>query len=167
MSAKSMSVLERLAGCDSTKVFEKILEAIEHGAKPEEIRADPLKYILSGKTKEIVVCTGGEGLKVSKQIVNEMAKRGDPWAKRKLEKDKFLYLSTACGCEEAYCYLESAPRRYHRTNAVLIDMLKEDPDLENLGGWCLEVFTVPEEDWAYEIRNNVDLWGSEYVVGWI
>jgi hypothetical protein len=78
-----------LRGIDTTILFNKVLEAIDQGITTEEIRQNPLKYIVSGKTQKIVVNTGGEGLKVSYEIIEEMAKRGDQLAKILLENNEF------------------------------------------------------------------------------
>ena len=46
-----------LNGISQDMLLEKILLAIDNGHTTEEIRKDPLKCIVSGKTKKIVYCT--------------------------------------------------------------------------------------------------------------
>jgi len=151
-----------LSGIAQPILFEKILEAIDKGITTEQLRQDPLKYILSGKTKEIVVNRGGEGLKVSYAILKEMEKRGDELAKKIIEEDKFKYCSK--NGDSRWCFLETEHQNYDRENPILIEILKE-AKIKNIGGWKLHVYMVPVEPWAYQILTDDDIWRSEYVVG--
>ena len=109
----------------SSMVLSKILDAVDAGVKTEEIRKDPLKYIISGKTKEIIVNTGGEGIKVSKHILEEMTKRGDKLAMKLLQNNKFKYIEDKKKDENAFLYLENGYKNYDRENKVLIEIIKE------------------------------------------
>src|SRR5689334_4020145 len=105
-----MSGKQILNGIEQTILFEKILEAIDKGVTTEQLRQDPLKYILSGETKEIVINRGGEGLKVSYTILKEMEKRGDKLAKKIIEEDEFENVSSYClrsGEDSRWCFLET------------------------------------------------------------
>lgn len=49
-----------LAGVDGRYLLTKILEAVDRGVPTDEIRRDPLKFLTSGKTKEIIINTADE-----------------------------------------------------------------------------------------------------------
>jgi hypothetical protein len=137
---------------------------IDRGITTAELRENPLKYILSGRTREVVYCTGGEGLKLSREIVEEMARRGSAAAKRHLETGHFqkskpyVYIEDPDDGKE-WTWFDNA--RHSRT---LIKIVKEGK-LKNIGGWTLVVAEVPEEDWAWEIKQESDHYRSEYIVG--
>jgi len=171
-----------IRGFSPNYLMTKILEAVDAGAHTSEIRADPLKFLLSGERKEIVVCTGGEGLKVSYTILKEMAVRGDAVAKTIIDKDKFNSISHGRFRpvslqnrtftddelkemeEDLWVYLERGFGSYDRGNRTLIEILKEGKTY-NIGGWDLEVFSVPVENGAYKVLKSNDIFGSEYVLG--
>jgi hypothetical protein len=157
-----------LCGIDTKTAIEMILDAVDRGVTTREIRADPLKYLTSGQTKEIIINTGGEGLKISEEIIIEMAKRGDSLAQQIIKKDDFKNVSY--GSPLRYAWLEkSVPfcmfRDYDRENHVLIELIKEGK-IGNLGGMELRVCKVYVEDYMYEICNANDGFGSEYILGW-
>lgn len=153
-----------LSACSGTEVFRLVLDAIDRGITTADLRENPLKYILSGRTHEVVYCTGGEGLKLSREIVEEMARRGSAAAKRHLETGHFqkskpyVYIQHPDDGKE-WTWFDNA--RHSRT---LIKIVKEGK-LKNIGGWTLVVAEVPEEDWAWEIKQESDHFRSEYVVG--
>ena len=160
----------RLKGINPDLILDKILSAIDQGATTQDIRSDPFKYIVSGQTKEIVICTGGEGLKVSYQIIQEMATRGDKLAILLIKNDKFNQLPSYSSEKSddpnanRWCYLEKRHSSYDRENPILIEILKENK-LHNIGGWTLRVCEVYVEPWSYKVRKSSDHWGSEYVEG--
>lgn len=161
----------QIKGISSQILFTKILDAIDKGATTNEIRQNPLKYLVSGKTKEIVINSGGEGLKVSREILAEMARQGDLLAKRILEKDNFEEIphrgtKSSNTFANQWAYLESQYKIYDRENPILIKILKEDR-LKNIGGWELIICRVYVEPWSYKIIKSDDLWGSEFVEGTI
>jgi hypothetical protein len=156
-------------------IIDKILEAIDKGVTTKEIRENYNKYLISGEEKKIVINTGGEGLIVSYEIIDEMKKRGDKLATRLIEKDDFYIINEYYGSNKVkkgdkeytdrkkqWTYLEFNHKNYDRENKILIEILEENK-LRNIGGWSLEVEKVPAEEWAYEIRKGDDHWGSEYV----
>jgi len=148
-------------------LFTKILDIIDSGVSTDDLRKNPTKYLMKGTTKEIIICTGGEGLKVSHEIITEMAKRGDKLAIHLLDKDKFsIILDPITKAVQKWCYLESKYNKYDRENKILIEILKEGK-LHNIGGWTLEIYTVYSEPWSYKICKSDDHWGSEYVKGYI
>lgn len=164
---KSESDYQILNGISPDILFEKLLDIIDSGVKTDDLRKNPIKYLVKGTTKEIVVCTGGEGLKVSREIITEMAKRGDQLAIKLLEKNKFSVIPNSfTNSGQQWCYLESGYHNYDRENKILIEILKEGK-LDNIGGWTLEVYTVYTEPWSYEVCKSDDHWGSEYVKGYI
>ena len=158
-------LMKQLKCINGDKILYKILNVIDAGVSTEEIRKDPLKYIVSGETKEIVINLGGEGLKVSHEIIKEMARRGDNTAKYLLEKDIFCRTGDLAG-GEMWAYLEKKHGKYERENSILIDIIKEDK-IHNVGGWTLDVCKVHVETWAYKICKSNDMFGSEYIVGCI
>ena len=175
MATKSISV----DGVDPDILLTKILEAIDKGHTTDEIRENPMKFIVSGKTKKIVICTGGEGLKLSYEIINEMANRGDQLAKKLIDDDKRWckinnYQSSRCKLSEIpkdersevwiHYRDQKLYNEYDRTNEHLINIIEED-EIQNIGGWTLQVYTVYDEDWSYQIHNQLDGYGSEYIVG--
>lgn len=158
-------------------ILDKILDAIDKGINTKQLREDYKKYILSGKEKKIVINTGGEGLKVSYPILEEMKKRGDKLAEQLIEKDNFYVIDEEGSFsnkiqdeyyfknrDKQWTYLESPDmiENYDRENKTLIEIL-EETKLENIGGWDLMVVNVPVEEWAYEIENLNDHWRSERV----
>lgn len=165
----SMSDYKVLRGVEQGHLLTKILEAVDRGVSTEEIRKDPLRYITTSSTKEIVINTGGEGLKLSPEIVAEMARRQDPWAKEVVAGDhysKYNTYATEMGAEiPLYAYLRRPDHKPDRTNATLIEIIKEKK-LGNNGGMRLEVLRVRDDPKAYKVRRNDDHWGSEYVEGW-
>lgn len=169
-------------------LLEKILDAVDKGIPTSEIRKDPIKYVLSGETKEIVVNVGGDGLKVSYKIISEMAKRGDILAQSLIEKDKFHvickdgiystrlkddYYYSNRDKQWTYLYKDKLEDDYgddyfdiyDRENKTLIEVLKDG--IRNIGGWVLSIYVVPVERWAYKITRLDDPWGSEYITGHI
>lgn len=142
--------------------LEKILAAIDAGATTDEIRKDPMKFLVSGETIEIVINSGGEGLKLSPEIIEEMAKRGDELAKDIIEKKKFIAYSNS---DKKFAYLEEFPGSYDRQNKILIEIIKEGK-IKNNGGMVLEIHKVHEEGWTYEVCKDDDYWNSEYIKGW-
>jgi hypothetical protein len=155
-------------------LIDKILDAIDRGVTTSQLREDYSKYIISGKTKKIIICTGGEGLKISRKLLEEMKNRGDKLATTILEKDEFYvityYGSSSIIKDEYYhknedkhwAYLENDFKDYDRENKILIDIIEEDK-IENIGGWTLEVVDVPIENWSYKICKSDDHWGCEYI----
>ena len=158
--------MESLQGCDPGILLEKTLEAIERGISPADLRHDPFKYLVSGQTKEVVINTGGEGLKISREILREMAKRGDVNAQYLIERGEFESIGKSD--RDKWLFLEQHGRYtdYDRENPILIQILKEGK-LHNIGGWSLEVYRVHAEQWTYKILKGNDLWASEYIVGHI
>lgn len=152
-------------------LLDKILNAVDKGISTKEIREDPLKFLTSGVKKEIVINTGGEGLKLSPEIINEMAKRGDKLAKDILEKNKFQnYVQFSHTLPIKFAFLENEPpiygiANYDRENKILIDIIKEGK-LKNNGGMTLMVAAVYEEYYMHEIKMDHDLYQSEYIVGY-
>ena len=140
-----------------------ILDAIDRGVSTEEIRKNPTQYMISGKTKEIVINSGGEGLKLSPEIIEEMANRGDDVAKDILVKDKFRTYSNS---SLKFAYLEDEMCNPIRDNPILIEIIKESK-LKNTGGMDLVIYQVPVEDWAFKIREEKDFWGCEYIDSYI
>ena len=159
----------RLDGIDSEILFEKILGAIDHGATTQQIRQNPFKFLTSGKTKEIIINTGGEGLKVSREIVVEMARRGDPLATEIIKNNRFKHYSGLMLKEPMlFAYLETGGTfhdSYDRENKILIDMIKENK-FRNNGGMSLAIYRVYEEPYMYQVCKSDDCWRSEYLVGW-
>ena len=165
-------------GINSEIVLDKILSAIDSGHTTEEIRKDPLKYLVSGKTKKIVISPGGRGLKISYEIIKEMANRGDELSIKLLEDNEDwkmiseYYSSNHCDLKDiledqknkVWIHFEKSCGDYDRTNKHLIDIVEENK-LINIGGWTLDVCTVYVEDWSYKICSSDDGFGSEYVVG--
>lgn len=156
-------------------IIDKILEAIDKGVTTKEIRENYNKYLISGEEKKIVINTGGEGLKVSYEIIDEMKKRGDKLATRLIEKDDFYIINEYYGSNKVkkgdkeytdrkkqWTFFEFYSELYDRENKILIDILEENK-LKNIGGWSLEVEKVPVEEWAYKVRKQNDHWRSEYV----
>jgi hypothetical protein len=162
------------------ELLNKILDAVDRGVSTKELREDYKKHILSGETKKVVINSGGEGLKVSYAILEEMKNRGDKLAAKLLEKDDFHVIDEKWGCfslkvrdendrkrrDQQWTYLETSYGNYHRENKTLIAIL-EEKKITNIGGWTLEVCEVPVEDWAYEIVKQDDHWGSETIVYYI
>lgn len=156
-----------LNGMKPAVLFEKILEAIDRGITTNQLRHDLSEYILSGKTKQIVINRGGEGLKVSYVILKEMEKRGDLLAKKIIDKNEFEKVPIHCikeGNDQRWAYLEKDYGMYDRGNTTLIEILKEG-QYENIGGWDLVVCNVPIESWAYKICKDDDIYRSEYIEG--
>lgn len=160
-------------------IIDKILDAIESGISVKEIKKDYKKYITSGITKKIIINTGGEGLKVSYEILEEMKKRGDKLATKLIENDNFYVISnfgiTSTQIKDGYyfsnrkkqwTYFEKSDHcfydNYDRENKILIDIIEENK-IKNIGGWELKVFEVPIEDWTYQIIKTNDHWGSEEI----
>src|SRR5579872_1104339 len=77
-----------LNGMRGSKLFHKLLDLIESGISSDVLRENPLRYLLSGRKKKIVVNLGGEGLKVSCKILEKMAALGDEEAKTCLETNR-------------------------------------------------------------------------------
>ena len=163
-----------IVGLSHDILFEKILLAIENGVSPKEIRENPIRYIVSGETKKIVICINSCGLKVSYEIVNEMARRGCPYSKQLIEDgDKikwneivdlysdFVKISTINKDEINYLWVRLNPNIF-RTNKFLIEIIEEGK-INNVGGWILNVVTVYVEDWSYKICNYNDEYASEYI----
>jgi methyltransferase-like protein len=148
--------LDKLCGMKAEFIAEKLLDAIDKGVSTDDIRKDPFKYIISGKTMEIVINRGGNGLKICPEIIQEMASRGDKAAKYIIEKNDFMKYSNS---DLTYTYFN------HRTNKTLIEIIKEDK-LRNTGGMTLCVCQVYVEPFTYTIREEEDRWGSEYIDGW-
>lgn len=161
---------KKIKGIDQEILLIKIFDAIDRGVTIDELRRDPIKYILSGETKKIVLNIGGEGLKVSYEILKEMEKRGDPLAKKLIEEDNFEeinrydkeYINDPN--HNKWCYLETSYKNYDRENKILIEILEEGK-IKNIGGWTLHVYDVPIEKWAYKICKAEDMFGSEYIQG--
>jgi hypothetical protein len=144
-----------LDGCKGSQVLHHVLAAVDRGVSTAELREDPLKHLLSGRTQEVVYCSGGEGLKVSREIIQEMARRGCEEARAALMAHHFGVLESG----EEWSWLDGARHNHH-----LIAIIKENK-LKNVGGWKLVVALVPEEHWAWYIKHGDDCWTSEYVVG--
>lgn len=162
--------LTSVVGIDPVVLFEKILTAIDNGATTTEIRANPHKYIVSGKMKEIVINEGGSELPLSRKILKEMAIRGDELAASILNKP-FLFYPPKVPTEDtddnmwASFHIKIRGDRYpERFNPILIEMLKEG--CQN-NGWDLVVYRVYEEEWSYEVRNRDDGSDNEYLIGGI
>ena len=156
-----------LFGIPQDVLFDHILFAIDHGAKTNDIRQNPMKYLTSGKTKEIVINSGGEGLKLSPEIIEEMSKRGDQLAKKIIDQNKFInYRQWGKISNLKFAFLEYSDRQYDRENKVLIQIIKEGK-MKNTAGMTLKLIEVYEEPFMYRIENNPDTYGSkeEYVVG--
>jgi hypothetical protein len=166
-------------------LVDKILDAIENGVTIQQLREDYTKYIVSGKEKKIVINSGGEGLKVSRIILEEMKNRGDQLATTLIEADNFYVINSDgflsskhkdeyyyANRDKQWTYLEKPCEDkgrgryrsfdYDRENQILIDILEEGK-IKNIGGWNLEVVRVPVEDWTYEVTNANDHWGSEEI----
>jgi len=154
--------LRSLKGLDAAIIVDKLLEAIDKGATTDEIRTDVKRYLTSGKKKEIIINTGGEGLKLSPALIEEMAKKGDQLAQKIIDQNRFIDYRFS---EEKFAYLEDKHGNYDRSNPILISMLKEGK-YENNGGMNLIVCEVYEEPWMYKICKADDHWGSEYIEGW-
>jgi len=152
-------------------LLDKILDAIDKGATTDEIRSDPIKFMTTGKKKEIVINTGGEGLKLSPTIITEMAQRGDKLAKEIIEKDKFQNYTKNCyPLPIKFAFFEKNPPiygipNYDRENKILIDIIKEGK-LKNNGGMTLVVAAVYDEYYMYEIKTSCDFYQSEYIDGY-
>ena len=165
-------------GINSSIVLDKILNAIDNGHTTEEIRKNPLKCLVSGETKKIVICPGGRGLKISYEIIKEMADRGDALSIKLLEKSEgwhmiYKYYSPQeCSIKDIleekkniiWIYFEKSYADYDRTNKHLIDIIEEGK-LKNIGEWTLQVCTVFVEEWSYKIYSMDNAVGSEYIVG--
>lgn len=157
-------------------IIEKILDAVDRGVPTAELRKDYEKHILSGKTKKIVINSGGEGLKVSYEILQEMKNRGDCLATEIIEKDVFNviddygYSKNAKGDnktrDKQWTFLDIKSNyydyEYDRENKTLIEIIEENK-IKNIGGWDLDVVEVPIEEWAWHIENLRDHWRSEIV----
>jgi hypothetical protein len=65
-----------------------------------------------------------------------------------------------------WTFLERDYAEYDRENPILIEILKEGK-LGNIGGWSLKIYTVYVEPWSYQIIKSNDIFGSEYVIGYI
>jgi hypothetical protein len=89
-----------------------------------------------------------------------MAKRGDKLAKELLNKNEFQITPF----KDKWLYLETKHRCYDRMNPILIEILREGK-LSNIGGWTLEIYSVPVENFAYKIIKSNDCFGSEYIIG--
>ena len=164
-------VIEQLQGISPEYLFTKILDAIDKGISTKALRENPIKYIVSGKTKKIVINYGGEGLKVSYNIIKEMAKRGDELAIKLLQENKFKEIYLACCKKEStdphankWTYLERKSKNYDRENKILIEILEEGK-LDNIGGWVLQIEIVGVEPWSYKVCKSDDMFGSEYIEG--
>jgi hypothetical protein len=119
-----------------TALIKQILDAVDRGVSTKELREDYKKHILSGPQKKIVINTGGEGLKGSYNIFQEMAKRGDDLAKILIEKDNFYVICDVFSSrlkdayyydnrDKQWTYLERFDRHYDRENKTLIEILEE------------------------------------------
>lgn len=167
----SNEIYQTLKGFSSQMVLERVLKAIDSGVTTDEIRRNPLKYLTSGKTKEIVINTGGEGLKVCPEIIHEMAKRGDVLAQEIIDNKSFrTYNTFGLGPKLQFAYLKTPHQwigEYDRTNKTLIQIIKEGT-MKNNGGMDLVVAKVYDDsDYEmYQIRNVDDDWSSEYIDGW-
>lgn len=114
---------------------------------------------------------GGEGLKVSPEIIKEMAKRGDKLALKILERNCFeRYMSFFEETDLKYTFLEDPDNigsGYDRGNATLIQIIKEGK-MRNNGGMDLmvaEVYDDPEYT-TYNVCEQKDSWNSEYIKGY-
>jgi hypothetical protein len=172
--------MDRLSGISQSLLFKKLLDCIDNGVSTQELRNDPMKYLVSGEMKTIVINTGGEGLKVSYQMFQEMSKRGDELATKILKEDNFYVIDDyTCQSrkfeEKDATYYDSRHKQwnylgtkrwfYDRENKVLIQMLREKA-FKSIGGWSLRTVQVPVEKWAYRVRKLDDWWGSEYIAGY-
>lgn len=157
-------------------IIDKILDAVDRGISTKELRENYKKHILCGQTKKIVINSGGEGLKISYEILQEMKKRGDSLATQIIEKDIFNVIDDYSflshrnvkgddkNRDKQWTFLD-LPRGYFdydRENKTLIEIIEEDK-IKNIGGWTLEVVEVPVEKWSWYIENLNDHWRSETV----
>jgi len=147
-------------------ILQKLLDEIDKGVTTDEIRSSIKnntisKYILGGKKKRIIINHGGRDINISKDILEEMVKRGDDNAKKILNHNFFRKVDKCTGYDGCFVYLDK-DREPDRENKILIDMIMEKK-FKNYGGMTLCVYEVPVEDWCYEIRQNNDMWGTEYI----
>lgn len=66
-----------LGGYEPNMLFTKILDLIDSGITTGELREHPEKYLFSKNTKKILYWSGGGSGVLSREIIKEMAKRGD------------------------------------------------------------------------------------------
>jgi hypothetical protein len=111
-----------------------------------------------------VICTGGAGLKLSREIITELATQGDEEAKKILDMGEKVWreVRTFIGKPMDEGSLWTLYR--NRESQALVDLVKENR-LQNIGGWTLRVVEVPVEKWAYTLEQVEDAYGSEYVQG--
>lgn len=159
-------------GINTKVAVYKLLNVLKKGEPIDNVYENPLKYIVPNKTKKIIINTGGEGLKLSVELIHEMAKRGDSLAQHIIDKNKFQTYSYS---DLKFAHLEHdrdtkgdeySPYcdMYDRENKILIDMI-ESGNCKNTGGMTLEVIKVYDDDAFYKICRSNDHWGSEYVKG--
>lgn len=162
-----------LDGVRGSILLEKILKAVDDGYTTEQIRKHPEKFLVSGKTKKIVISKETNNLPLCYVIIKELANRGDEYSKSIIDNDKGWKQISDDGCFSRSCKLKNIPEQDrcnvwfdfskcidYRTSKHLIDIIEEGK-LENIGGWGFEVKTVYEEDWSYRIECAY----GEYVVG--
>lgn len=155
-----------IKGITPEVLFVKVLDAVQNGISPADIYKNPQKYLTSGKIKEIIINLGGEGIKVSPEIIQEMAKRGDDTAITIIKEDLFqTYNAYNFKLEPLkFAFLEKKGVD-DRENKILIEIIKEGK-MKNNGGMHLAVCSVHEESYSYKIIHEKDLWKSESIKGW-
>lgn len=167
-------------GLPPEMVFKRTLDAIDKGISVSEIRKDFRKYILIGKKKEIIVNTGGYGVRVSREIIEEMVKREDKLALDILKNNRFnTYQINNKGDTVLFAYLEDLSEIddpygirtpiYDRENTTLIQIIKEGKMRNNAGMNLMvaEVYDDPEYE-TYKICESDDLGPHcyEYIKGY-
>ena len=169
-----------LSGINSNILFEKTLQAIDNGVSVSELKKNPLKYLVSGFTKEIVVWKNGGGGKLSRLYIEEMAKLGDPISLDMISlnpsKKYRWYFIEKCfpytkndndfdkDKNETFINYSSYNEEY-RENEYLISILKNNVIKYNSGGWNMEIYKVYIEEWSYNIIVENDGFGSEIIYG--
>ena len=164
-------------------LFNKLLSAIDKGATTNEIRQDPIKYLSSGKKKEIIINGYYKGIVLTEEILREMISYGDKLACLIFKNDDFVkdnnnkYYHLDFKDKRSYCwpdndyphYSEISNRVYDRDNKSLIQIIK-DGKLNKSGGYNkLIVMEVYEEPYMHQIKNEETDDGcatGEYIVGY-
>lgn len=162
----------------TNNIIDKLLDAIDNGISTDELRKNRIKYLVSGETKKIVICSGGSGLKISYEIIKALADKGDKLSQKLLESEYWYVIDRYESgfdtyelkdieekkLKKAWIYFKNDNFDYDRENTYLIDII-ENEKVKNIGGWKLCVVKVYVEPWTYEIRESNDMYGSEYVDG--
>jgi hypothetical protein len=125
------------------KMIYKITEAIDNGVSTDDIRKNPLEYILSGKKKYLMLNYNGVGINIGENIYEYLLSKGELWIKRL---DRMINEVGQVYYKLIHPDTNELIHEYPLLTSAIINKEIQYNELKDTNIYILE---VPEESWTY------------------